>query len=264
METRERIWEVVELAAAGDWASKVFDIFIISMILLNIAAVIVGSLEGFSERYSNLLDLFEILSVAIFTAEYLLRVWACTSKPMFSHPIWGRLKFCLTFAAVVDAMAVLPFYLPFILGADFRFLRIMRLFRITRILKLGRYSASLQLIGRVMRNKKEGLMVTITVALILLITVSCLMFYLEHEAQPEAYPSIPAAMWWGVVTLTTVGYGDVYPMTACGKLLAGLAAFLGVGLFALPTAILGMGFLEEIKKKPVLKNCPHCGQEIPP
>jgi voltage-gated potassium channel len=133
--------------------------------------------------------------------------------------------------------------------------------RIVRVAKLGRYSESLQTLGRVFAAKKEQLVSTLFILLMLLVVSSCLMYYVEQAAQPDRFSSIPAAMWWSVTTLTTVGYGDVCPVTITGKLVASVIAILGIGMFALPTAILGSGFLEEIAPKKPAK-CPHCGKEI--
>jgi voltage-gated potassium channel len=140
-------------------------------------------------------------------------------------------------------------------------LRVLRLLRIVRVAKLGRYSESIQVLGRVFAAKKEQLLSTLFILLMLLVISSCLMYDAERQAQPDRFSSIPAAMWWAVTTLTTVGYGDVCPVTPGGKVIASVIAILGIGMFALPTAILGSGFLEEIAPKKPAK-CPHCGNEI--
>ena len=228
--------------------------------------MIVGTVKGVREEYGSFLDAFETFSVVIFTAEYLVRVWACTVDPRYAHPFWGRVRYIFSPMALVDLAAFLPFYLSFV-NADMRFLRTFRLFSILRVLKLTRYFESLQLLGRVIRSRAAELYITLGVMGILLTIAASLIYYAENETQPEAYPDIPSSMWWSVVTLTTVGYGDVYPKSPVGKMLGAVVATLGIGLFALPTAILGTGFLEEIQKdrkknrKP--RCCPHCGERIP-
>jgi voltage-gated potassium channel len=142
-------------------------------------------------------------------------------------------------------------------------LRMLRIMRIMRLAKLGRYSDSLQTLGRVVAGKKEQLISTVFILVILLIIASCLMYYAENETQPDHFSSIPAAMWWAVTTLTTVGYGDVFPLTTVGKLLGSVIAVLGIGMFALPTGILGAGFVEEMERRRQSRNCPHCGKELP-
>lgn len=259
---RRRIYEIVEVAALGDRASRVFDIFILSLIGLNVAALVLETVDPVYQKCPALFRVFEVVSVAIFSVEYLLRLWSCTTSGRRAHPVLGRLRFSVSFMGLVDLLAVLPFYLPF-LGVDLRFLRAVRLLRIFRVAKLGRYSTAVQTFGRVFKAKKEELFASAFILLLLLLTSSCLLYFVEHEAQPEAFSSIPQAMWWGVATLTTVGYGDIYPITPWGKFFAAAVSILGIGVFALPTGILAVGFVEEMqnrKKKPAV--CPHCGKKL--
>jgi voltage-gated potassium channel len=207
---------------------------------------------------------FEVFSVFIFTIEYLLRLWSCVTDKKYSKPILGRFRYSLTPMAVVDLFAILPFYLPFT-GLDLRIIRVFRLLRIFRIAKAARYISSLKLLGRVFKSKKEELVITSIVMIILLIIASSLMYYFEYEVQPEKFADIPTTMWWAIATLTTVGYGDVYPITSEGKIIASIVAILGIGLFALPTGILGAGFVQEFQKSKAHSEkltCPHCGKEI--
>jgi len=259
---RTRTWEIVEAARPGDRASKAFDIFILSLIFLNVAAVVVGSIETVEARWGVLLYWFEFASVIVFTVEYFTRMWSCVADPRYPNPITGRLRFATTFMALIDLAAILPFYLPFV-GVDLRFVRALRLFRIVRVAKVGRYYSSLQLIRNVLRSKKEELVLTTGLMMLLLLVSASLVYYAENATQPDKFPNIPASMWWAVVTLTSVGYGDIYPVTAIGKLFGAVIAILGIGMFALPTGILGAGFVEEIqKRKGEPKRCPHCGKEI--
>lgn len=168
----------------------------------------------------------------------------------------------LTPLALIDLFAFLPFYIPMIIPFDLRFLRGFRLLRLIRVLKIGRYSEVVKLFGRVFKAKIAELMTAISLIFVLLIISSSLLYYVEREAQPDKFSSIPQAMWWGVVTLTTVGYGDIYPITTMGKIMASVISLLGIGLFALPTGILSAGFVEEIKKKVKVKKCQHCGAEL--
>ncbi|HIG31700.1 MAG TPA: hypothetical protein EYQ50_29340 [Verrucomicrobiales bacterium] len=159
-----------------------------------------------------------------------------------------------------------PFYFS-ALGLDLRFARMLRLLRVLRLAKLGRYHHSLEVIISVLKKNKEELVLTTAFMGMLLIGSSCLLYIAEHEAQPEKFESIPAAMWWSIATLTTVGYGDVAPITPLGKLFASMVAVLGIGMFALPTGLLGAGFVEEIqnrktKTKTQSQPCPHCGKSL--
>ncbi len=263
MLTRKRIHEIVHLSAPGDTASRVFNLTILTLILLNVCAIIAESVQPLHQKYAPVFHDFEVISVAIFTIEYLLRVWSSTVSPDFSKPVLGRLRFAVTPMAIVDLFAVLPFYLPFV-SLDLRIIRILRMFRFFRVVKLARYSSSLRNLGKVVKDKKEELLVSFSFAMTLLILASSLMYYVENPAQPGAFSSIPAAMWWAVTTLTTVGYGDAYPVTSLGKLLGGVVAVLGIGMFALPTAILGGGFVEQLQRsRRSVRVCPHCGREIP-
>lgn len=262
MNIRKRIWEIIEVAKPGDTASRVFDISILTLIFFNVVAVIVGSVQSIRARFETFLDLFELVSVLIFTVEYLARLWSCTTDTRFPRPVGGRLRFAFRAMPLIDLLAILPFYLPFT-GVDLRSLRVLRLLRILRVAKVGRYYSSLQLIKNVLRSKKEELVLTSAVMALLLVISSSVLFYCENSVQPDAFSSIPATMWWAVATLTTVGYGDIYPVTVLGKFCAGIIAILGVGMFALPTGILGAGFVGEIEKsKQNQTKCPHCGKEL--
>lgn len=260
---KKRIFEILEVAAPGDLPSKIFDIFIMTLISLNVIAVIIETVEWLSSQYMVFFRNFEIFSVGIFTIEYISRIWSCTTNTRFENPILGRIRFALTPLLIVDLLAVLPFYLPMIVPLDLRFLRALRLLRIFRMFKMGRYSESLKMFGSVIKAKKEEIVIVLFVILILLIISSSLMYFVENESQPQAFSSIPHAMWWGVATLTTVGYGDVYPVTPMGKFLGAIIAILGIGMFALPTGILASGFIEEIQKRRIKRMiCPHCGKDI--
>ena len=153
---------------------------------------------------------FEWFSVAIFTIEYLLRLWTCTIDPRFADPVTGRFRFALRPMSIIDLLAILPAYLPF-LGVDLRFVRVMRLMRLARVLKLGRYSEAVVVLANVLRRRREELAVMVMVLAILLVLSSGLIYFAERDAQPDRFSRIPAALWWSVITLTTIGYGDLYP-----------------------------------------------------
>jgi len=260
---KARIYGMLE---PGDGDSKCFFYFIMGLILLNVAAVVLETVDSIYSTYDRLFQAFEVFSLGVFTIEYLLRVWTCTEDPRFKDPVRGRLRFMLTPMALIDLMVVLPFYLPFFLS-DLRFMRALRLFRLFRVLKLVRYSESLQTFIDVLKLKKEELLLMFFAMMILLVISSSLMYKAENAAQPEAFASIPAAMWWSIVTLATVGYGDVYPVTNWGRFLGSIAVILGIGLFALPTGVLASGFAEVLarrkeEQKMQRMRCPHCGEYI--
>lgn len=237
-----------------------FDVFIISLILLNIVAMVLESVIPIKQQYHRQFLLFEGFSVIVFTLEYVLRVGSANVNPKYSKPVAGNLKYACTPLAVIDLMAILPFYLPF-LGIDLRLLRMLRMLRVFRLFKIARYLTALKLMERVLIKKKEELVVSVIFTVFLLLLASTLMYYVENEAQPEHFSSIPETMWWGIATLTTVGYGDMYPVTGLGQFLGGIIAIIGIGLFALPTGILAAGFSEEVSQKGKAERaCPTCGE----
>ena len=259
---RKRIWEILETAKDKDRVSRAFDLLISTLILLSIVAIILESIPELRQTHERWFFAIEVFVVAFFTIEYLARAWACVQDSKFSSPLAGRLRYLRTPFAIVDLLAILPFYL-LLLGVDFRFLRLLRLMRLLRIFKLGRYYRAMEVIGAVIKSKKEELILASCVMGVLLLFASCLMYFLESAAQPEAFSSIPAAMWWSIVTLTTVGYGDIYPVTALGRLFGSFIALSGVGMVALPTGILGAGFVEIVqKKKRPAATCPRCGEPL--
>lgn len=250
MISRKRIHEILEVANPGDRVSRLVDLSILALILLNVTAMILASVESYDARFGSLFQQFELVSVMLFSAEYVLRIWSCVEDEEYCTPIGGRIRFALSPQVLIDLLAVLPFYLS--LGIDARFLRVLR------ILKLARYIKALQVFQRVVYRKRGQLLGTLIVLSVMLIFTSCLIWSVEHEVNPNIR-SIPAAMWWSVVTLTTVGFGDTVPVTDLGKFAAGLVAVIGISMFAFPTAVLGAGFLEEVGNEH--KTCPHCGKE---
>jgi len=258
---RRRAYTVLTVAADGDSLSRAFDRFLLALILLNAAAVVVASVQALGTKYAHLFRSFEVFSVAVFSVEYALRVWACVEDPRYRHPLKGRLRYVLTPLALVDLLAVLPFYLSF-MPTDMRILRILRVFRLLRLAKMARYSHTLQIFGRVLVATRMQLLLTLILMAVLLLLSSSLMYAIEQQAQPEAFSSIPAAMWWAIATLTTVGYGDIYPVTPWGKFLGSLISIFGIGMFALPTGVLGAAFLDEIRSARKVTICPQCGKAI--
>ena len=197
------------------------------LIVLNVAAVVLGTVEPMGSRYATQLEWFELVSVGIFSVEYVARLASCTVDRRYQGPLLGRLRFGGTPLAIVDLLAILPAYLP-LLGIDLRAVRAVRLLRVFRILKLGRYSTAVQSLGRALADRRAELAIVSFALLIILILASSVLYYAENAAQPEGFSSIPAAAWWGVTTLTTVGYGDLAPVTPLGKLAASVVAVLEI------------------------------------
>lgn len=265
---KRRVYTILDEHLEGDVPGTLVNFFIVSIIILNVLALILESEPWLYAAYGQWFDYFEIFSVAVFSVEYLLRLWVCTEDKKFARPIAGRLRYIVTFMAIVDLLAVLPFYMIGLMGGYSRVLRLFRLFRLFRMLKLVRYSNALDTMSRVLRNKREEIIITMLVLTMVIIVSSTVMYYAEHEAQPDKFPSILSAMWWAIITLATVGYGDVYPVTGLGRAFGALTALFGVALFALPAGLIGAGFMEEIDRqreeaehrKKII--CPHCGRDI--
>ena len=261
---KKKMFELLDARYDDQDATRFLNLGMLILISLNVITAILETEATLYSPYRIFFDVFEAFSVAIFTLEYIVRIWTCTEYPEYKNPVTGRLRFALSGVMLVDLISFLPFYVP-IWGLDLRIIRVVRLFRLFRLMKMGRYAKSLSTIQRVIRSKKEELGLTIFSGVLLLIVASSILYILEHDAQPETFGSIPSAMWWGAVTLTTVGYGDVYPVTALGKIVGALIAMLGIGLFALPAGIIASGFAAELQHKHTeTQICPHCGKEISP
>jgi len=187
-------------------------------------------------------------SIAVFTLEFLLRLWTAPlhSGGIYTHPVRGRLRFLLSPMMLIDLVAILPYYLGVIAGIDLRFLRLIRLLW---ILKITRYFPAMSTLGRVLKRERRTLAAVMVIMLIILFIASSLVYLLEHERQPEHFASLPHAMWWGMATLTTVGYGDVVPVSPMGRVLGVVIMLLGIGTFALPAGILASAFAEERKRR---------------
>ena len=245
---RERLHDVLEQGHGEDKLSLAVDAAIIILILANVAAFSLETVDSIAARYGDLLDAFNVFSVIVFTIEYAARLWVCVELPPLRHlPGWkARLQFASRPLLIVDLLAILPFYLSALFSVDLRILRVLRLLR---FLKVARYSPALQTLGRVIANERRALVGACIIMFALMLFSSTIMYFLEREAQPEAFGSIPAAAWWALATLTTVGFGDVTPVTAAGKFFGGLVMVFGVGMAALPVGILATGFTQEVGKR---------------
>ncbi|HIF60562.1 MAG TPA: cyclic nucleotide-binding domain-containing protein [Rhodospirillales bacterium] len=237
----------MSIAVPGDRFGLIFDRFIIALILLNILAIMLETVASINASYENIFYYFEVFSVAVFTIEYLLRVWSCTEDKVndYSNPITGRIKYIMSPMAIIDLLAFLPFYLTMFFAID---LRILRILRMLRLLKLTRYSEALSVVWAVLTKQRRALTAAFFIMLVALLFTSSIIYLFEHKVQPEKFSSIPESMWWALATLTTVGYGDVTPITNGGKLFAGMTMILAIGLAALPIGVIATGFANEIQK----------------
>lgn len=264
---KTRIFEIIYMGKEGDQESTFFDRFIVTLILLNVFAIMIESFESIKLIYGHYLEIFEIFSIIIFSIEYGLRVWTSNIRFKNVNKTKAIMLYVTSPMAIIDFLAILPFYLPMLIPLDLRFLRMLRLTRLIRIAKLNRYMTSMNLLGRILKREKDLLIVTVSVMIFLIIIASTLMYYIENPVQPDAFPNIAASLWWAITTLTPIGYGNITPITLLGRIISGIVAILGIGLVALPTGIISSGFMEELREKrtnEIQKTnfCPHCGKKL--
>lgn len=258
---RQRVFSIVQ-SDGGTRAGKVFDIFIMIMIALNVGLVILDTFT-LPDYMQTVSVWFDRISVVIFTAEYLLRLWTSDFlRPEL--PRWmARLLYAVSFMAIIDLLAILPFYIPFLIPIDLRVLRILRVVRIFRLFKVNRYTSAFSLIGGVLRSKASQLSSSVFIVLLLMIISSVLMYSVENPVQPDVFKNAFSGLWWSVATFTTVGYGDIFPVTAAGKVISAIIALLGIGLVAVPTGIISAGFVEALSVGSRDKEfCPYCGEKL--
>ncbi len=244
-----RLVQVLEGTGKTDRTSRLCDQTIIALVLLNITAVILESFDPVYAAYSVWFDGFEVFSIAFFSIEYVLRVWANGARYK-DNPSRGRREYVLGFYGLVDLIAILPFYLQILIpGMDLRILRVLRLLR---LLKLSHYSSALEDLMQAIYDERRAFAAVGYILAIVIISTSALMYYVEGAAQPDKLSSIPDAMYWSVISLTTVGYGDVSPITPAGKLISMLTAFMGVATVALFTGIIASSFNKQLVRKKVI------------
>jgi voltage-gated potassium channel len=245
---RHRVFMLLENDDPRNPWGRRLQLGLILLILINVACVIFESEPDIYREFATLFEVIEIVSVLIFTVEFAFRVWSAVENPAWRRLSAGRARFryMLTPMALVDLVSILPFWLQFITGID---LRVLRALRLLRVFKLTRYAPVVKLFLDVFREEAESILAAVFLMLVLMMVSSSLMFLAEHEAQPEAFSTIPKTMWWAVVTLTTVGYGDAVPVTVAGKVIASVFAILGIGMVALPTGILLAGLQDQIHRR---------------
>lgn len=246
---KRRLFEILEIGRPGDTASRLVDIAIIALVLSNVTAVVLETVPSLRERYGALFLAIEAVTVALFVVEYAARLWVSDLHPHLSRrgPVGARVAYALQPFALVDLLAILP---P-VVGAAFGVYEVefAVAFRLLRFLKLARYSPGMRSLAAAVASERRAILASAIIMLGLIIATATLMHALERTAQPDAFGSIPAAMYWAVTTLTTVGYGDVVPVTPAGKLLAGITMIIGFTMFALPVGIIATAFAREIRQR---------------
>lgn len=245
--TKKRVFDIIQIGNRKDFISSAFDLFIVIVIVLNLSVTLLQTFDELAP-YERILDVLELFTIIIFTIEYLLRIW--TADLLYpDKPYWKAvLAFVLSLYGIIDFLTFFPYYLPvvFPMGAvAFRMFRVIRIFRLFRV--NAQYDA-FNVIINVLNDKKNQLISSICLILIFMVAASLCMYSLEHEAQPEQFANAFSGIWWSVSTLLTVGYGDIYPVTTLGKIMAIVISFLGVGMVAIPTGIISAGFVEQYTK----------------
>lgn len=245
---RRRVYELLDKGLAGSAFADIVHGSLIALVIVNVAAVVLESLPAVASAYGWQFRVLEVASVAAFTAEYLARLWAAPEHPPYRglSPLRARLRAALSPGMVIDMLAIVPFYLGLIFDLDLRFLLLLRL---VRFFKLARYSPGFASLVDALWSERRALGASLLIFLGALVIVAATMRIAEQEAQPDKFATIPDALWWAVITLTTVGYGDVFPVTPAGKLIAGVTAVLGIVMLALPVGIIATAFAREIQRR---------------
>jgi len=262
---RKKVYCIVYNHHSNNKWGAVFDSFIILLVIINMLIIIAETFSGLPGWTFTDLSYLEVFIVIVFTIEYLLRLWTCIYiYPDMPHAM-ARIKYIFSPMAVIDLMSFLPFYLTLISPLDLTILRMLRVLRLLRILKINRYITALGSIGAVLRKKHHQLVSSMIVVLIMMVMASILMYSIENIAQPDKFINAFSGLWWAISTVTTVGYGDIYPITIPGKIIGSVIALLGIGLVAVPTGIISSGFIEVVKENDNEEKkhfCPYCGKKI--
>ena len=243
---RKRIWEILEKGNSKDKVSFYTDIFLITLIIFNIVAVLLETVDSIYSRYALEFLIFERFSTVVFLIEYILRIWVCVEEKIKNNKLITRLKYASTWPAIIDLLAVLSGLLPMIFEVD---LRILRALRMLRLLKFSRYFKVMNLLLGVLKEEKQSFLAAMFLLTIAMLIASTGIYLFEKDAQPDKFSSIPEAMWWAIATLTTIGYGDVTPVTGMGKFFGAIIAIIGIGVVALPSGILASGFTDQLKRR---------------
>lgn len=272
---RSKVYNIIREDDHNKISGTIFDSIIIAFIVINILFIILDTFR-LPAWYQAISSVVELLADLVFTVEYILRIWTAPLAYPHQRPVVARLKYMVSGMAIIDICSILPFYIPLLLPAGLGALRGLRIIRLLRVFKISRYNDALSVIGRVFRKKAHQLFSSTLIVFMLMLIASMVMYDIENEAQPEKFDNVFSAFWWAVATVTTVGYGDLYPITTIGKVLGGIIAFLGIGLVAIPTGIISAGFVEESHKMETEHEmqesnesspkpyCPYCGNKLEP
>ena len=212
---------------------------IYALILLSVASIIAESFEGFNLKFGRYLSIFETFTYVVFSGEYIYRIIESSRRKSWT-------SYVFSFFGIIDLLAIVPFFLPFLISIDSRSIRVLRLVRLVNIIKIGRHNKAINSLISVIKSVRVEVGVTLFTSFIAVVFAGILMYYAENEAQPEVFSNMGQSIWWAVATLTTIGYGDIYPVTGIGKLIASSLAFVGIGLVAIPAGLISAAYVEEV------------------
>ena len=255
---RQRTFEIIEIGAPEDHVSRTYDVVNMASIVINLLVSILYTFENIRAQYAPVLLSVEAVTVAFFAVDYCLRLWTAKYRYPKKSEFKALWTYLFSFSGIVDVLSFLPYYLPIFFPsgtAAFRLFRVMRFFRLFRI---NAYYDSFNVISEVIDSKRQQLISSVFIIVILMVAASLCMYSLEHEAQPTVFTNAFSGMWWAVSTLLTIGYGDIYPVTDVGKLFSIVITFLGVGMVAIPTGIISAGFVDQYSR---LKRMSEYAQE---
>ncbi|MGN0710138.1 MAG: ion transporter [Anaerovoracaceae bacterium] len=270
---KKRTFEIIQVGEAKDFASRCFDMALIVLIGVNVGLLIISTFDS-AQKYMTEIRAIEYFSTFLFTIEYILRIWTSDLLYPRNRKTESAVDFIFSPFGIIDLLAILPYYIPAVFPTGFVAMRSLRAVRILRLFRVNRHYDSLMIIARVVRKKKGQLVSSLFIILVMMIAASLMMFQTEHEAQPEVFDNILTSMWFVVANVSTTGYGDVYPITALGKILSMLMTFLGIGLVAIPTGIISAGFVEQMAEAKRMEEherrkvqeekqyCPYCGKKL--
>lgn len=221
--------------------NKILDRIVYGLIIASIIGI-VAETHNISDNARYLLGLFETVTYIAFSIEYIYRI-------LQARKGLGVQSYALSFFGIIDLLAILPFFLPFIIAVDARAIRVLRLLRLVNVIKIGRHNRAINTLIKVIRSVRTEVAVTLFASIVVVVFAGILMYYAEHETQPEVFTNMSQSIWWAVATLTTIGYGDIYPVTALGKIIASSLAFVGIGLVAIPAGLISAAYVDEINSQ---------------
>lgn len=248
LQRRKRVSEIIEVGSTYDWPSRCYDIVSTLVLLVNLTVAVMYTFTPLEQQYGRTLLAIESVTVAMFAVDYVLRLW--TARITYPGlPEWKAIcRYAFSLAGIVDLLSFLPDYLPFFFPSGAAVFRMFRVVRVFRLFQINAYFNALNVIKEVITSKRQQLLSSMFIILVLMLASSLCMYSLENEAQPEVFANAFSGIWWSVSTLLTIGYGDIYPITTLGKAFSILITFLGVGMVAIPTGIISAGFVEQYSR----------------